>query len=715
MSKEHESYRDKLWQDYLDALPHKPHERSITEANKKFFAYLVGAPLDYLAEKGFNLWDKRQARLKDERARAEEQHALHELLDRDTKQLLEEAKNLPPLPNLEDLGAEVGNALRHLYPDQRPLLPVFEALASIAEELAEIDDRKPEPYPGSLETVEAARFRDQLRLYILRHRDPQKTAKHLEYIILLTYHQFLSKLPSTCFTPWDVPDPPTSFTIDLVSLIKDQLAIYNALTSPVFEPDPLSLFTQHKIAIIRNKQRMDCIAEDYKEPDLLHQFLHNTIYERILDVHMPFSINRKTWLEHGFIAAKTGHGKTQLLQALIYDLIQHDRPGMFVIDSQGSMIRNIERITDCVVVRPEEVKLNIFKHGNLDSNTYDLFAYLFSAIDADLTGKQAGALQYILRLMNSLPDPSLETLKDICEAKPGKYDTSKLDSLSQDFFERHFYGPDMKGTRVQLARRLYQLLGNETFRHIFSGSESNFDAFALMQNGKTVLLDTSEGKLGIQSSAVLGRFYIAQILTAAYRRPENERRQTFLIVDEAAPYFDDRTEMLLSKARKFGLASLWATQYLEQIPSGVKAAIYGNTAIKFAAALGSTDAMLLGREMFCNADFIRSMKKHEMMCDGEKIPFKAEYACHVHGQTDQAVKLTVPFFVMEKAAPMKTTSPDDKPGYARHDEESIPPETHEGPTEAEPSRDGLGIPAEADHPIIPPDNNPQEGWVWRKN
>src|SRR5207302_149664 len=33
--------------------------------------------------------------------------------------------------------------------------------------------------------------------------------------------------------------------------------------------------------------------------------------------------------------------KTQVLQALILNFLQHDPPGMFVIDSQGSMLANI--------------------------------------------------------------------------------------------------------------------------------------------------------------------------------------------------------------------------------------------------------------------------------------------------------------------------------------------------------------------------------------
>lgn len=225
---------------------------------------------------------------------------------------------------------------------------------------------------------------------------------------------------------------------------------------------------------------------------------------------------------------------------------------MFVIDSQGTMLKNIQSLGSLgeftpVYYGPDNVRLNLFQ--TIDA---DLFLYLFSAIDADLTSKQAGALHYLLRLMQQLPQPSIQTLLDVVEAPKGKYDepVSKLDTFAQSFFDRHFYGPDMKATHQQLARRLYQLLADPLFAKIFGGNEkapatavalptdpnsiTHFDAYSLMQSGSVVLLDTSEAKLGVQASAVLGRFYIAQILAAAYRMGEQRTLRNFLIVDECA-------------------------------------------------------------------------------------------------------------------------------------------------------------------------------------
>ena len=69
---------------------------------------------------------------------------------------------------------------------------------------------------------------------------------------------------------------------------------------------------------------------------------------------MPFSIPKKVAYEHTHILGGTGHGKTQLLQHLIYadlERAQHERRSIVVIDSQGDLIRKLSQLklfrTEC--------------------------------------------------------------------------------------------------------------------------------------------------------------------------------------------------------------------------------------------------------------------------------------------------------------------------------------------------------------------------------
>jgi hypothetical protein len=237
--------------------------------------------------------------------------------------------------------------------------------------------------------------------------------------------------------------------------------------------------------------------------------------------------------------------------------------------------------------------------------------------------------------MGAIPNATIDTLRRVMEDKAKSLEQSAykdyvltLDPITQDFFANQFYtsGP-MQLTRNSVARRLYSLLANPTFVKIFAAPVNRFDALKAMQEKKVVLINTSQQKLG-QSSSVLGRYFIASILSAAYRRPEYNRPLTLLIIDEASEYYDEKTERILSTARKYGLGMIGASQFLSQMPENVKAAINGNTAIKIAGPVSFQDAQALGREMYVDGDFIRSMKKTST---------HADFAIYARSVTDKAV------------------------------------------------------------------------------
>jgi hypothetical protein len=84
-----------------------------------------------------------------------------------------------------------------------------------------------------------------------------------------------------------------------------------------------------------------------KEPtgDIVHRFFANTPIADFLSASAPFTLPQSARFEHCHVLGGIGHGKTQCLQYLLHeDLIQaarDKRRSIVVIDSQGSLIRNI--------------------------------------------------------------------------------------------------------------------------------------------------------------------------------------------------------------------------------------------------------------------------------------------------------------------------------------------------------------------------------------
>src|SRR3546814_1659893 len=85
---------------------------------------------------------------------------------------------------------------------------------------------------------------------------------------------------------------------------------------------------------------------------------------------------------------------------------------------------------------------------------------------------------------------------------------------------------------------------------------------------------------------------------------EAERTPAFLIVDEAAEYFDGNIDDLLTEARKYRLGCVLAHQYLDQCSHSLRASLSANTSIKLAAGVSTGDARSLAPDLRTTAEFI---------------------------------------------------------------------------------------------------------------
>jgi len=567
-------------------------------------------------------------------------------------------------PNCEDFAIAHG---RRLFEDVGEI--ATEVLVRMAQATGALYRREdldnPLPPAPPRDTIDEARYRDKLIARTRKTADLAKTIQLFGDTLHVAFRDFVRCLPPV------VRSSATSstFTVPLIDLI-DARRCANELIYPFYAQDlrEAGLFDDLRKRFDANLEKQKGVfPKDFKGDDheLVRAYFADTPLLPIFFTPVPFAIPHKAYREHGAIFAPSGHGKTQLLQSLIVSFLQEDDPpAMFIIDSQGSMLDSLERLsvfTDgladrLVILDPPEPALNFFQLGETsDTETMELATYLFSAIDRSLTAKQGTSVPYLLKLLREIPDATLDTLREVMGEKIGKNGLEdsayrdyilRLDKLSQDFFRNQFYDrAEMAATRKQVESRLFKILGSDAFRSMFAAKENRFSALRAMEEKKIVLINTSHKKIGTDGSAVFGRFMIAQILRAAYQRDPNKNNPlALLIVDEAHEYFDETTEKILSQARKYGLGFLFATQLLDKMPQGVRAAVFGNTSIKFAGPVQYSDAMALSREMHCAPDLIQDLKSHDRS--------HTEFACHVRNFTGSAVKLSISMGVLEREPKM---------------------------------------------------------------
>ena len=404
-----------------------------------------------------------------------------------------------------------------------------------------------------------------------------------------------------------------------------------------------------------------------RDRELIDAYLSETPLVQLLTCPVPFGLTQHK-AHHWAIYGRTGHGKTQLLQTLILDHLCEPEPqAMIVIDSQGKegMLKKIERL-DIFARDPDRLlvidaqadpspALNMFDVPKLDEaaeiEIIDLYNYIFSAIDADLTSRQSTAFSYIVRLMLAHPGATILTLLELMEEKVKTAQQSKfwptiatLDPVAQGYFQNRFFTAATNQTKEQLAVRLYGILRIKAIGRMFTATQNKLDLYAAMQEKKTVLISTAG--LG-EASSLFGRYMIALAMRAAFQRgglPEHKRHAVLLFVDEAFDVMDSNINRILIQARKFGLFIRFATQQYDQIAHDIRAAAAANTEVKLAGGLSAADCRTLAPDMRTSSDFLMSTTRVDRS--------HTEFACFVQNVTPSALKLEVPFGALENAPRM---------------------------------------------------------------
>jgi hypothetical protein len=210
-----------------------------------------------------------------------------------------------------------------------------------------------------------------------------------------------------------------------------------------------------------------------------------------------------------------------------------------------------------------------------------------------------------------------------------------LPPIQRDFFERDFQNKTFAQTKEQIRYRLHALIENPTLARLFTSPKTNVDLFSELNRGSVILVDTAKDFLK-GSSAHFGQIFISLVLQAVLERAAiTDRRPAFLIVDEAAEYFDSNIDDLLTQVRKFGMGCVFAHQYLDQCSGALKASLAANTSIKFAAGVSTSDARVMAAEMRTTPDFILSQPR-------------LRFAAHIRNLTPQALSIPVQIGMLDK-------------------------------------------------------------------
>lgn len=505
----------------------------------------------------------------------------------------------------------------------------------------------------------------------------------------------IDALPASCLYDEDADGSP-SFEVPLIELLDDPAGLIEQFLLFPYTDDTLrldlfaglrSVYTRNFVAASGLPPTFDPVGQEHRikvpsaqthatPAELVDMYLAGTPFRPLLETPVPFHVPEEARFEHCHIIGGTGHGKTQLMQRMIYgDLqaAQKEKRSVVVIDSQGDLINRLVHLglfapdaedslaERLVVIDPADVEfpasLNLFDaHLNrladytavdrerVLNGVVELYETFFGALlGAELTQKQGVIFRYLARLMLTIPGANIHTLMRLMDdAKAFRPYMDVLDGSARYFFETEFFHPSFAATKKQILRRLWGVLSTPAFERMFAQRDNKLDLFEAMQDGKIILISTAKDLLKRDGSALFGQFFIAMIAQAALERstvPEDERTPTLVYVDEAQEYFGDDVEAILNQARKYRVGLTLAHQTLDQLSPRLRSVLHSNTSMKCVGGVSAKDARAMADELHTSSDFIESMRRRDA---------KTEFAVWIKHQTPHAIRLTVPLGFLER-------------------------------------------------------------------
>ena len=329
-----------------------------------------------------------------------------------------------------------------------------------------------------------------------------------------------------------------------------------------------------------------------------------------------FGIKDHDRRRHVYSVGKTGTGKSTLIANMAIDDLKKGR-GLAVIDPHGDLCETLldyiprNRINDTVYFNPADkefpIKINPLEVQNREEAelvTSGLMA-IFTKIWADVWSAR---MEYILRnSFLTLTEAPNSTLDDVLKLLSNKsyrnqvVQKIKSPALKQFWFDEYDKMPDrlQKEAIAPIQNKVGQFTTSPLVRSVIDSPRSSIHIDQIMNEGKILLVNLSQGRLGEDNAALLGAMLITKMQLAAMHRvdvPEESRRDFYLYVDEFQNFATNSFIKILSEARKYRLNIMLANQYMAQIPPEVQKAILGNAGTIISFTVGAEDAQILFKE-----------------------------------------------------------------------------------------------------------------------
>lgn len=392
----------------------------------------------------------------------------------------------------------------------------------------------------------------------------------------------------------------------------------------------------------------------------------------------PFGIAAVDERQHIYIIGKTGSGKTTLLRNLILQHVALGH-GVGVIDPHGDLAEELlnhippRRADHLVYFNPGDIEfpigLNVI--GNVAPDARHLAASgIVSAFKAIWRDSWGPRLEYILHnAVSALLECRNQTLLGVNRLLVDDGYRAKAIRQVKDPFIRAFWAEEYERYDDRFRReaiapiqnKLGQFLLNPVIRNILGQIRKKVDIPFMMDNGRLFIANLSKGRIGEDKANLLGSLLVTQFQLGAMARssrPEPERRDFYVFIDEFQNFSTDAFASILAEARKYRLCLTLSHQYVDQLPLPIRQAVFGNAGTFIAFRIGNSDAEIMAKE-FGNAvpaSALADLERYEavvkLLVEGSNLePFRAKMLPPIRGgggRKDKLIALSRERFAMRR-------------------------------------------------------------------
>jgi len=297
---------------------------------------------------------------------------------------------------------------------------------------------------------------------------------------------------------------------------------------------------------------------------------------------------------HMYIIGRTGSGKTTMMFSMAKRDIEEGR-GMAFLDPHGDVADDLvsiipeKRLNDLVFINPIDLKypigINLLElTPGLDEDKAELekevvaegVISLFRKVFSREENVNAHRIEYILRnaiyTAFTVPDRTIFTVYDLLNNPPfQKQVVTKLKDENLKNFWKFEFGRAGNYQIVKMTggvtAKIGRFLFSPTAKRILEQKKSTINFSEITDSGKIVICNLSQGKLGEDTSRLLGTTIMTKIQQATIKRSniaESKRNPFYLYVDEFQNFATASFTKMLSEGRKYKLRVTIAEQTTSQ-------------------------------------------------------------------------------------------------------------------------------------------------------